>query len=204
MKILSAYKNLLKRNRWWIFFIVALAAVWTIIGYVIAVSFPDSVAAFTESLGEVFDEALQGVEPQASWQFALALFQQNGIAAGMNLLFGILFGIVPIFGIIVNFFTLGFLAGPAFNTLPGINSIGPGLFLAAIAPHGIFELPALLLAAAFGFRLGWHWLLPASAGWRRQIFKESFRDALIALPLIAILLVIAALIESFVTFNLVN
>jgi len=204
LKIFFIYKELFKRNRWWIFFIVGLAAIWVAAGYFTAITFPDSVPAFVEFFGQTLDEALGGVEPAPTWEFALALLLQNGTAAGLDLLLGIVFGIVPLLSVVINFFALGFLAGPVFNANPDITTISPGLFIAAIAPHGIFELPALLFAAAFGFRIGWDWLLPASSGRRKQTLKESFRDVLIALPFIAVLLVIAALIEAFVTFNLVN
>lgn len=69
----------------------------------------------------------------------------------------------------------------------------PTVFL-AIVPHGIFELPAFLLSAAIGLRLGREVLKRKG---ERHLKKELWNGLRMYLILILPLLLIAALIESF-------
>ena len=140
----------------------------------------------------------------SDFDFAVALFRQNILATLYDLFLGVFFGIVPVISISVNFFALGFLAGPVASTDPAYAHLTLPIFALAIAPHGIFEIPAILLAAAFGFRLGWAWLLPEALGKRWMAFKNSFFDVLRILPLVFVLLVIAAVVEAFVTGRLIG
>ena len=205
MRVISYYRRLFFESRSWIYAICGLAIIWTLAGAAISTRYPELLPQFLSQLDKVFDDALGGVETAPTEEFAGALFVQNFTAAGYALGLGAFFGILPIVAVVVNFFTLGFLLGPSLapKSFPGYN-LGLGSFVAAIAPHGIFELPALLIAAAFGFRAGWLWLVPSSSGRRWKVLGKSWLEALSILPIIAILLGLAALIEAFVTINLVN
>jgi stage II sporulation protein M len=156
-------------------------------------------------LGEIFRNLLGDIEHRSQWSVAMALFRQNVTSSLLVLFLGVLLGLVPIVSIVVNFFALGFLAAPGFAPalFPGYpGSIG--VFILAVAPHGIFELPALLLASAFGLRLGWLWLLPQASRRRGAVLKASLLDAALIAPVVVILLAIAALIEAFVTSRLLS
>jgi len=85
------------------------------------------------------------------------------------------------------------------NVLSGVLIIVTGL-----VPHGIFELPAVLIAAALGLRFGTEWLRQESKGHRGEVLKNNLIRAIVCLPAIALVLFIAALIEVFASGKLVG
>ncbi|MCC7491832.1 MAG: stage II sporulation protein M [Fimbriimonadaceae bacterium] len=77
------------------------------------------------------------------------LLTNNLTAALVAFAGGIFLGLGSLAALLRNGFLLGGLAGLA-------TAQGGGLdFLAAVAPHGVLELPALLTVAAAGLQLGW-------------------------------------------------
>lgn len=72
----------------------------------------------------------------------------NVIASILILLSGVLFGIVPIFSMGANGFFLGVIYRQA------AEMAGYSKAAIMILPHGVFEIPALLLAASYGLWLG--------------------------------------------------
>lgn len=200
------YKRLLYANRFWIFAVASLAVIWTVAGFLLSVAFPQVFLLFFARLSDTFDMILGGVEPGANLEFTRVLFVQNFLASFYSLFLGALLGLVPVLSVAVNFFALGFLAGPFAFPLRFTNTADVSLitFITAILPHGVFEIPALLLAAAFGLRLGWSWLLPGAAGRRRAVFKQAAGDALKLLPLVFLLLLVAAFMEAYVTGRIVG
>ena len=176
-----------------------------LIGAATVVVFPQTVPLILDFLFETFKNILGTTSPQPGLSLARALLRQNLLASLYDLVFGAVFGILPVFSIFGNFFIIGFLGGISLfpHLLPEPSNLSFGVYLLAILPHGIFEIPALLLAAAFGLRLGWQWLLPSSRGRRKQVFKQGLLDNAKILVLILVLLIIAAAVESFVTSRLV-
>ena len=78
-------------------------------------------------------------------------------------------------------------------------------FLAGILPHGIFEIPALMYSCAIGLchcKLVTRAILkkPQAAPWREQVVSLSIVFVTIVVPL----LLVAALIEAFVTPKLMG
>ena len=126
--------------------------------------------------------------------FALQVWTNNARLAGMALVGGAL--IVP---------TLWVFWQNALNTgITGGLMVGNGrgdLFFALIAPHGLLEMSAFILAFAVGLRIGWSWINPAPGRTRGQSLAEAGRAGIVvALGLVAVLAV-AGLIEGFVTPN---
>jgi stage II sporulation protein M len=84
-------------------------------------------------------------------------------------------------------------------------------FLKGILPHGIIEIPAFILACALGLRLGF--LVLESFGGlfsheKRAQFQNRFRTFMKQLVpmviLVAGLMLLAAVIESTITYNLMK
>jgi stage II sporulation protein M len=130
-------------------------------------------------------------------QLAVAIFLNNAVKTLVVIVGGVLFGIVPVIFVLVNGAALGFVLYLSIEQR--------GLFesLLAILPHGILELPAVLLGTSTGLKLGGY------------AVKKVFGDAQIAmgrelawamkffLAVIVPMLAIAALVESFVTSEVV-
>jgi len=199
-KLFLYYKILIYKSRYWLYFVVGLALVWSAFALVLSISFPGTYEGFANYLGSVFGDILGDIEPEQKFELSLALFKQNFLASFLDIALGAVLGLVPVITIAVNFFALGFLAAPSF--VPSVfdfEAVPLGIFLVAILPHGVFEIPAIFLSAAFGMRLGWQWLFPSSAGRRLNVFKSAVVDSVKILPLVLVLLIIAAFVESYVT-----
>jgi len=108
----------------------------------------------------------------------------------LAILFGVVLGIFPILGTILNGYILGFVGSYASNE-------GGLLILLNLLPHGIFELPAIFLAFGLGLKFGTFWMKKKKIKTLLDYFWNSLRVfLLIILPL----LIIAAIIEGILIF----
>jgi len=112
------------------------------------------------------------------------------------LLSGILFGLIPLIAVATN----GYVLGVAYLFASG--KVGYVQAAKAILPHGVLEIPAVILAAAYGL-----WLGVTFAKRIRQRDMAGFGDQVIyairmffkiAFPLF----ILAALIETFLIFSM--
>lgn len=195
MNIWIFYRDLISRNFVWVKRILIWAGVWLLLGFAAYLTSPDLLEKVSRLLDEVFREILGGEELVLNLNSALLIFRNNFFAALLAMFLGVIFGLIPLLAVALNFFILGFLwAVFSFGQhLPGQNW-GVLLFFASVLPHGILEIPALLLASAFGWKLGFSW----------KRFGRSFMENLQLLPLVVILLFLAALVEIFVSGHLVS
>lgn len=193
------YKNLLQANSVWLKRAILWSALWLVVGFVTSISRADLKPMILESLERIFREILGQEQLAINFSSVLLIFKNNLQAAAVVMFLGIILGIVPLISLALNFFILGFLAGAFIFT--------PIAFLATVLPHGIIEIPAFIIAASFGLRLGWFCLptgdLPEG---ERRSYKKKFLTALkqnlLILPLITLLFFVAAVIEVFVSGRL--
>lgn len=142
----------------------------------------ENMAAAVEQAGEINTELGQVT-------LAVFIFLKNLSVAAVVVLFGyVLFALPTVFVLLVNGALLGLLAR-LFITEAGHS---PMAFVAGIAPHGVIELPAILLAAGFALALAARRFQNRSIPGLGQRFGFLFR-------VIAPLLFLAAIIEAFVT-----
>lgn len=101
--------------------------------------------------GEALEEVGEFLGPLgelSSLGLFLVIFVNNAVKALGAVVFGIFFGLAPLFFILFNGFILGVL-------ISGLESeAGYGLIAASLAPHGVIEVPILLLATALGLAVG--------------------------------------------------
>jgi len=105
---------------------------------------PEFSAELMETLGSWFG-ALAELPPPL---LVLRIFAQNSVLCFAAMILGIVFAIVPILFIIYN----GFIIGAVIYTVS--QERGVALVLLSILPHGIIEIPMILLSVAIGIRLG--------------------------------------------------
>ena len=74
-----------------------------------------------------------------------AIFSNNVVTTFLFMLLGIIFGIAPLLFLLINGLVLGFVVYLTGSALVAI---------AGIMPHGIIEIPAIILAASLGLFLG--------------------------------------------------
>ncbi|WP_373231688.1 stage II sporulation protein M [Cohnella sp.] len=114
---------------------------------------------------------------------------------------GIIGGILPIFMLVTNGMVLGYL----FN---GIAQEGHNvwwLIVKAVLPHGIIELSAVFLACAFGLRFGLTLLkgMLGSVLGKEKAWQPFVRTAIGSIPaiiLVTVMLIVAAVVESTITY----
>ncbi|MGB2728086.1 MAG: stage II sporulation protein M [Halobacteriota archaeon] len=178
---LSAYLHSL---RFYILFVSVLFVGSIVLGYMGFQS--ELFSEPMEWIQELSENIKDSTQEYPSWLIFLAffavIFLNNAFACFLDIILGPLIGIFPMFSAFINGGLLGWFA----------QKEGLIVFL-AIVPHGIFELPAFLLSAAIGLRLGREVLKRKS---ERHLKKELGDGLKVFVILILPLLLIAALIES--------
>ena len=131
-------------------------------------------------------------------ELAGAIFLNNTIKALLVMVGGIALGILPVIFIFANGAAVGFVL------YGSIGSRGLLTALLAILPHGIFELPAILLATSMGLLLGRSSIKKLFGGGETAIANELALALKFFGRIVVPLLFIAALVEAFVTSVLVR
>lgn len=128
------------------------------------------------------------------------LFFNNLLSSLYVVLLGIILGLPSLLGL----FTNGAFLGTVMSSLSheGISAL---TFVSlGVLPHGIFELPAFFLAAAFGLKLGFHTIFPLPQKKRGESIIFIWKEFWSILPLVLNLLILAAVIEILITPHLLN
>lgn len=196
--IIEIYKKIYQENFPWLRRIGLWAGIWVAVGFSAYVVYPDLLPKLLDFLERVFRDIAGEGELALTWQTVYLIFKNNLTAALLAIGLGIFFGIIPLAAISINFFILGFL-------LSAFLFSGAGhFFVLGIGPHGVLELPAILLAAALGLRLGFFWHRAPDGRTAARNLVAIAKQTLALLPAIAALFFLAAIIEVFVTGRLVE
>ncbi len=174
--------------RKYILVVIVVFTFFLIIGVLVSITNPEKSANYIELFKQTFGWITQ-LDP---FQRMLEIFKNNAFNSLVALVLGIGFGFVPFFLIAVNGLFLGMVAEVS-STEKGILFV-----LAAVLPHGIIELPMVLLSAAIGLRLGYE-MYRVLRGERTNLKQEFLQGLWFYMLRIAPLLFVAAFIESYVT-----
>jgi stage II sporulation protein M len=185
-------------NKPWILAVVRLFVLAAFVGALTFLIKPGLLALIVGIFAKKF-----GAVPHTGWPLAREIFVSNSTACLLALAGGILFGISPLLIVFFNGFIIGFIV---LSLLALSGSLGQNLLylVLGLLPHGIFEIPAFILAASLGLRLGIEWMLGTSRGRRGEVIKNNLRRCLVAVPILAAALFIAAIVEVFVSGQLVS
>ena len=151
--------------------------------------------AIPEEVSQVFET---GIGPMGNIEIAFQNILGNNLRAlGTILALGLVsFGIL---GVIIYIINIG-LIGAVLALVKMIGYSVSQILLLGILPHGIFELPAIILSSAAVLHIGIMLVTPNSQRSLGEILIESVADwAKITIGLAFPLLVIAAAIETWVT-----
>jgi stage II sporulation protein M len=132
-----------------------------------------------------------------SWKLAGAIFLNNAAKTLLAILLGTALGIVPGFFLLAN----GVALGVALSL--SIQTRGAWLSILSILPHGILELPAVFLGTSIGLMLGMQTIKRLRGRSETPISGELGRALRFYCTVIAPLLLLAALVETFVTAAIV-
>lgn len=168
-----------------------------LLGYVLALQYPLTFDFKARAAAALSDE---GTIQTLSSLSSGSIFLHNLQIVVLTALVGaISFGVAPPVILGAPFGVLGFLAGQA-----GVNGFSPWAFLVAfVLPHGVVEIPALVLATAFGLNLGLTLIAPPRHfGFGAGLLLaavEWLKIACLLVPLFAI----AAVLEVALTLRVV-
>lgn len=153
---------------------------------------PDAI----HGLSQRFEQSTTFISLGQSFSAAF-IFTHNLRAVGLILLAGLVsFSVLGMLVYLANLSTVGVLLG-VFQLL-GYSPIT--LTVNGLLPHGIFEIPALILASAAMLRIGVVLVTPQMGRSLGEVVLEALADwTKIAVGLVLPLLLIAAVIETYVT-----
>ena len=155
-----------------------------------------STPTVTGSIEQMLED-IPNPEQMTTLEQLLLIFSNNATKAFGAMFFGIVFGIIPVIFILFNGYVIGVIAGVFLSTHATIKILATGLL-----PHGIFEIPAVVFAAAYGIFLGEMFLKYLR---NKTRFKPSLKRALsVYFTVVIPLLAVAALVEVFITFPLLK
>lgn len=154
-------------------------------------------------LKEISEQLQQGDHVQ--WNFFTFIFWNNATKAVLVIFAGVLAGIVPIFFLVINGGVLGFILHLSWQQGADMYDV----IVKGLLPHGIIEIPAIIIACAFGLKFGvvilryLGELTKSSRLWTVNV-RSFMRQTGTASVWIVIMLFVAAIIESTITFALVK
>ncbi|MCX8206492.1 MAG: stage II sporulation protein M [Methanothrix sp.] len=137
-------------------------------------------------------EMLKWITDLPPLMIMILIFAKNLLACAMAVLLGVGAGIVPMLVAISN----GVLVGMVSYQV--LQKEGVLYLLAGILPHGIVELPAVLMSIAIGLRLGHIFIMTMIDG-DGDLGEEARTAISFLMYRVAPLLFVAAVIETFIT-----
>ncbi|ANE46821.1 hypothetical protein SY83_11610 [Paenibacillus swuensis] len=203
MTSLRIFKEQLRSIKRWLAIALLLFIAGAVMGATMNV-FQDYGQSQTAGIKELAEQI--NAQEHARFILFVFIFLNNAIKSVIVMFTGLLFGIIPTIFLFINGLVMGYIFGMAADQGADVGR----LFLRGILPHGIIELPVMIVSGAIGLNLGalmwkrmWNW-----RGINRSDKKKSVRAYLrdlvpVAWILVALLL-IAAVIESTITFWLLE
>ncbi|MGG1555939.1 stage II sporulation protein M [Paenibacillus ferrarius] len=138
------------------------------------------------------------------WYF-IFIFLNNAVKSILIIFLGLFFGVLPLYMLVANGMILGYVL--SLQT----NESTLSVVLKGILPHGIIEIPVILIACAYGLKVGmlvWKMggqlFLPVERRTARRELANVFRLSKTLIVAIVGLLLLAAIIESTLTYWLVH
>ncbi len=147
--------------------------------------------SFLEQQNQLIQSILAQLEGKGFFETWMFIFFHNFWANLLIIILGFTL-IYPFFSIIVN----GFLIG----AILARSIVEKGFFtsIALLIPHGIFEIPAILLSLALAFRIALSFK-KGKQKWYKRYYLNYKEAAIIFLKIIIPLLLIASFIETLLS-----
>jgi uncharacterized membrane protein SpoIIM required for sporulation len=191
----TALPGELYRTRWWWISVgvtcLVLGAALT--GYV--ASHPEVAALYmsdSQMRQLVSNDFVAYYSEYQAQNFAAAVWTNNALLTAQCLASGVL--VVPVFYLLgSNLLSIGVTGGVMVGADAG------DVFLSYIAPHGLLELTCVFVGAGVGLRIGWAWIAPGPHRTRGQALAERARSGMLVALGLALVLLVAGLLEAYVT-----
>ncbi len=153
---------------------------------------------FEDRIESIVEQMFAGIIVKENrFQTAINIMVRNITVSAIVILTGIVFFIPPTI-VFINGFVAGLVVKFSMSRGIALSTV-----ICGVLPHSILEIPAFMIAAAFGAKIGFSMLFPKQKS-RKKAFTESLKEAayvyfLIVLPL----MILAAFVESYVSTSMV-
>ena len=124
---------------------------------------------------------------------AIFIFIKNISAVLLSFIFSPILCLLPILALVLNGWLLSFVSAIV------AQEKSLGFVLAALLPHGIFELPALIIGEAAALSFGTMVIMALISKERRKLLLPNLKQNLRYIMVACVLLVPAAIIETYVS-----
>jgi len=175
----------------WSFIAISLFA----IGLIFGLATPASISAISEDITvlEEFGDILDSLASLPPILTAILIFVKNTSVLLFSFALSPIFCLIPIMALTVNGWMLAIVSTIA------VEKESLGFVLAAVLPHGIVEIPALILGEAAALSFGTIVTLSLFKKEKRSLVLPNFRRNLKYLMIALALLLPAAIIETYIT-----
>ncbi len=167
-----------------------------LIGFLLAFGRPETLAAISPEVADIIEELAARHKGAGNWlpedfrPIASSLIMINNIQVSFFAFStGILLGLGTIFVLVYNGFLLGAIAAGVTPTSAGLH------FWAFVAPHGVIELPAIIISGAAGMLLGLALVDPGEHS-RLDAIRLAGRQAAVMMLGVIAFLAAAGLVEG--------
>ena len=124
---------------------------------------------------------------------AIFIFIKNISALLLSFIFSPILCLVPVLSLIANGWLISLVS------VLVIQEESLGFLLAGLLPHGIFELPALIIGEAAALSFGTVAMIALISKGKRELLLPNLKKNLKYLAIACVLLVPAAIIETYIT-----
>lgn len=139
-----------------------------------------------EKITELLNQLIEKTAGLTTLELIWFIFKNNTLVSLFGLILGVFLGIIPLLITALNGYVLGYVA----KLLIKNNST---YHLWRLFPHGVFELPAIIISLGLGLKLGASLF---TANPEREFLRRAVLSAKTFLFLILPLLAVAAIIEG--------
>jgi len=174
--------------RLWIFIAIFLFSVGLVLGIIAPAGLTNLLSEDIAAL-ERFGAMLRPFE----FSTLIVILLKNVSALLLGFIFSPILCLMPILSLLVNGWAIAYVS----SEVVGQKSVG--FVLAALIPHGIFEIPAFILGQAAALSFGTLVLLAIFKKEKRSLLLPSLKQNARYLLIALVLLVPAAIMETYVT-----
>ena len=171
----------IQESKNFVYYALGIFFAFALIGY-----FFPAPPALSEKIFQFVEELFKQTEGMSWSQLTSFIFFNNLQSSFFGLFLGIFFGLFSITALIANGYLVGFVS----SVVSEKESI---LSLWRLLPHGIFEIPAILISAGLGIKLGTFIFQKNKKETLKELVLKSLKTFFFV---IVPLLIVAALIES--------
>lgn len=194
--ITTGFAEQIRQNKVYILTAFLIFMVGAILSFILVLVSSENATFF---LPEQYIESGNTEMKDSGWEedqffFLSSYVMTNNIGVAVkSFVFSVTAGIMTVYVMFMNGALLG-----ALSCLVMKGPSNMAYYWALILPHGIFELSAIFIAGGAGLRAGKALLLPGQYK-RKDAFIREAKEAVMLMPGVVILLVLAGLIEGFFT-----